>query len=212
MSQSDNVLAAFSVDHAARVTGLSKARLTRWDQLGFFSPEHADDNDRGNPYSRVYSFSDLVGLRTLAVLTDSHRIPIKELKKAAAKLEKMVDRPWSEIALAVLNKKVVFDLEGEPRDTEGQLAGKHIALDTIASEVAARAQELRNRRTDMLGATERHRYVAHNALVLAGTRIPVVALHSFIDAGFSDDQILAEYPSLTKTDVQFVRSNHKVAA
>ncbi len=64
------VLQAFGVDHAARITGLSKSRLTRWDQERFFSPEYADESDRGNPYARVYSFIDLVGLRTLAILTD----------------------------------------------------------------------------------------------------------------------------------------------
>lgn len=88
------LLMAFSVDHASRVTGLSKARLTRWDKLGFFSPEHLDEEDRGNPYARVYSFRDLVGLRTLKLLTDKYSVPLAELKKAATELEKRSDRPW----------------------------------------------------------------------------------------------------------------------
>jgi len=212
MTQTGNVLAAFSVEHAAFVTGLSKSRLTRWDKLGFFSPEYLDDDDRGNPHCRVYSFTDLVGLRTLAVLTDEHHISLKELQKAAKELAKRVSRPWSEIALAVVKKKVVFDLDASPRDTEGQFVGKHVPLPTIAGQVAAKAQELRKRRKELHGTTERHKYVVHNAVVLAGTRIPVAAIHSFIDAGFTDKQILAEYPSLTKVDVQFVRSNYKVAA
>lgn len=212
MTHDGTVLAAFSVDHAARVTGLTKARLTRWDRLGFFSPEHADEDDRGNPYSRVYSFSDLVGLRTLGILIGKHRISIKELKATYPELAKRVHRPWSETQLSVLNGKVVYDLAGQPHDRHGQIAGGHIELPTVASEVAAEAEKLRNRHKDLLGTTERHRYVAHNAEVLAGTRIPVAAIHSFIDAGHTDRQILAEYPSLTKVDIQFVRSNYKVAA
>lgn len=206
------VLHAFSVDHAARITGLSKARLTRWDKLGFFSPEHADESDRGNPYSRVYSYTDLVGLRTLAILTDKHRVPIKELKKAHDVLANEVGRPWSEIQLSVLNRKVVRDLGGTPRDTDGQQALKHIPLPTIASEVAERAEALRKRDNSKIGVTERHKFIAHNALVMAGTRIPVSAVQSFVKAGYTDDAIVSEYPTLTKFDVSTVRSRMKDAA
>ena len=212
MSNVATVFTAFSLEHAARVTGLSKVRLSRWDKLGFFSPESADEDDRGNAYSRVYSFTDLVGLRVLAVLTDDHRISVAELKATAVELEKRATRPWAEISLAVVKKKVVFDLDKVPRDRHGQYIGKFIPLNTIASEVAKRAEELRNRKKSLLGSTERHRFIAHNAVVLAGTRIPVSSIESFIDAGYTDKQILAEYPTLTKIDIQFVRSNHKVAA
>lgn len=212
MNAMDNVLSAFSVDHAARVTGLSKARLTRWDKEGFFSPEYLDDDDRGNPYARVYSFTDLVGLRTLAILVDKHRISIKELRATYPELAKQVANPWADVQLSTCKGKVVWDLETQPRDRHGQTVGRHIELPTVASEVAEKAQELRTRRQALLGTTERHRYVAHNAPVVAGTRIPVAAIHSFIDAGFTNEQILAEYPSLTKVDVQFVRSNRRAAA
>lgn len=206
------VLRAFSADHAAKITQLSKARLTRWDRLGFFSPELADPQDRGNPYGRVYSYTDLVGLRTLAILADKHRISLKELRKAHDVLAKHADKPWSQMQLSVLNRKIVHDLSGTPRDTEGQLAGNHVPLLTIAEEVAKRAEALRKRDNDQIGAFERHKFVAHNARVLAGTRIPVSAVESFIDAGYSDAAIVAEYPTLTKFDVARVRSGMKDAA
>jgi DNA-binding transcriptional MerR regulator len=205
-------LLAFSVDHAATITGLSKARLTRWDQLGFFSPELADPEDKGNPYARVYSYTDLVGLRTLAVLADKHRVPLKELRKAYDVLSQHTNKPWSQMQLSVLNRKVVFDLGGAPRDTEGQLAGKHVPLPTIASEVARRAEALRKRDDNQIGVFERHKFIAHNARVLAGTRIPVSAVASFIEAGYSDAAIVAEYPTLTKFDVAMVRNHMKEAA
>lgn len=206
------VIAAFSADHAAKITGLSKARLTRWDRLGFFSPEYADESDRGNPYSRVYSYIDLVGLRTLAILADRHRVPLPELKATHTELSKRVKRPWAEIQLSVLNRKVVWDLDGLPRDRHGQYAGKHIKLPTIASEVAAKAEALRKRNNDQIGVTERHKFVAHNALVIAGTRIPVSAVESFIRAGYSDQAIVREYPTLAKFDVSTVRRRMQVAA
>ena len=206
------VFRAFSVDHAAKITGLTKLRLTRWDRLGFFSPELADPEDRGNPYGRVYSYTDLVGLRTLAILADKHRLSLKELKKAHDVLKKHADKPWAQLQLSVLNRKIVHDLGGTPRDTEGQLAGNHVPLPSIASEVARRAEALRNRDNDQIGVFERHKFIAHNARVIAGTRIPVSAVESFIKAGYSDAAIVAEYPTLTKFDVAMVRSQMKEAA
>lgn len=210
--QLETPLAAFSVDHASRVTGLSKSRLTRWDKEGFFSPEYLEERDRGKPYARVYSFTDLVGLRTLAILVDKHKIPIKELRATYPELAKQVQNPWANIQLSVWNKKVVWDLNSLPRDRHGQYVGSHIELNTVASEVAAKAKELRNRHRSLLGATEKHRYVAHNAEVVAGTRIPVRAIQSFIEAGYSDAEIMEEYPSLTEIDLKFIRSNYKRVA
>ena len=212
MIQPDNVLMAFSVDHAARVTKLSRSRLTRWDKLGFFSPEHADENDRGNPYARVYSFNDLVGLRTLAILTDKYGVQLSELKRAAPELEKRSKRPWSELALAVVKHKVVFDLDTAPRDADGQMIGRFIPLGPIASEVAEDANELRSRDKDKIGLIERRRFVAHNKPVVAGTRIPTAAIESFIEEGYSDAAIIAEYPSITRNDILAVRNHMKDAA
>lgn len=207
------VLAAFSVDHAARVTELSKSRLTRWDKLGFFSPEYLDESDRGNPYSRIYSYVDLVGLRTLKILADDYRVPLSELRKAAIELEKRSSRPWSEIPLGVLKHRVIFDLEQTPRNvTDGQYAFKHIALGPIAKEVEKKAAKLSMRSKEQYGKMERHKFVVHNSQVVAGTRIPVVAIASFLDAGFSIEKILEEYPTLTATDIKAVKRRLKSAA
>lgn len=211
-SQANNVLAAFSIDHAARVTGISKSRLASWDKKGFFSPEYLDENDRGNAYARVYSFTDLVGLRTLAILVDEYRISIKELAATYPELAKHVQRPWNHTQLAVWQKKVVWDLTSLPRDRHGQYVGNHIELKSVAGEVAAKAEALRNRNKALLGTTEKHRYIARNAEVVAGTRIPVSTIQSFIDAGFSDTDIIQEYPTLTEDDLQYIRSNYTRAA
>jgi hypothetical protein len=206
------VIAAFSVDHASRLTGLSKTRLTRWDREGFFSPECADPDDAGNPYGRVYSFTDLVGLRTLAILTDKHRISRGELRKTYPVLAKKLKRPWSDTQLSVLNGKVVWDLDTLPRDRHGQIAGSHIELPTVASEIAEKAAALRERDKNQIGATEQHKFVAHNARVVAGTRIPVTAVESFIRAGYDDAAIVDEYPTLKPFDVSTIRRRMDLAA
>lgn len=212
MTQKGEILVAFSVEHASRITGLSKSRLTRWDRLGFFSPEYADETDRGNPYGRVYSFVDLVGLRTLAVLTDKYRISLSELRKTYPELAKRVNKPWSDTQLAVWKGKVIWDLADVPHDRHGQYLGHHIQLPSIASEVVQRSNELRNRGESQIGLIERRKFVAHNAPVVAGTRIPIRAIASFIDDGFDDDAILREYPSISKRDIAAVRSSMRGAA
>jgi uncharacterized protein (DUF433 family) len=212
MAKSNVVLQAFSVDHAARITGLSKARLTRWDKLGFFSPEFISDEDRGNAYSRVYSYLDLVGLRTLAVLADEHHVPISELKKAADGLAKLSDRPWAQIPLSVLKRQVVFDLNGTPRNaSDGQHVIKSIPLPSIAEAVAKRANELRKRKTSLQGKIEHHKFVVHNARVIAGTRIPVSTIRQFLDAGYTDAAIIEEFPTLTRKDILAVRRDSVAA-
>lgn len=208
-----NVLAAFSIDHAARITGLSKARLTRWDNLGFFSPEYIGDDDRGKPYARVYSFVDLVGLRTLKILADNYRVPLRELRKAASELKKRSKRPWSEIPLAVVKKKVVFELATQPRNvTDGQLIVKAIPLAPIAEDIRRKANLLRTRDESHIGKTEKRKYIQHNTEVISGTRIPVAAIESFINAGYSVKQIVEEYPSLTKHDIEPIRRRLQTAA
>jgi len=207
------VLAAFSVDHAARVTGLSKARLTRWDRLGFFSPEYIGDDNRRNPYARMYSYSDLVGLRTLKILADKYRVPLNELRKAAVELEKHSDRPWAEIPLGVLKKQVVFDLDKKPRSaSDGQYTIKHVSLERIDQDVRNKTKILKERYKTQIGQFERRKHFLHNAEVISGTRIPVFAIQSFIDAGYSNENIIKEYPTLSWQDIEAVRIQRKSAA
>ena len=67
MNEFTTVIRAFSAENVSRLTGLSMSQLIDWDRIGFFRPEHASENRR-EAYSRIYSFQDVVGLRTLAVL------------------------------------------------------------------------------------------------------------------------------------------------
>ena len=67
MGEVVSVIRAFSADHAVRLTGLSMRQLRYWDDTGFFRHRYASE-DRRSPYGRVYSFRDIVGLRTLSVL------------------------------------------------------------------------------------------------------------------------------------------------
>jgi len=61
---------------------------------------------------------------------------------------------------------------------------------------------LAKRTADQLGRIESHKFVVRNSTVIAGTRIPTAAIRRFSEADYSIDQILKEYPRLTRQDVE----------
>src|SRR3989304_2807246 len=103
-------LLAFTIDQVSRLTDLSVSRLRRWDNERFFVPHYADENRR-LPYSRLYSFRDVVGLRTLAMLRNL-KVPMAELRNVRAWLSERYDAPWSQLAFYVVGGHVFFDDEG----------------------------------------------------------------------------------------------------
>lgn len=200
-SIADRTVQAFSADHVIRLTGLSRAQLRYWDATKFFKPEYAVTNTR-DPFSRTYSFQNVVGLRTLGILRRVHGVPLQHLRKVARGLSKYRNAPWSEISLHVLGKQVYFQ---EPETGKiRSVVGKQYALielKNIIHDVATEANKLRERTPDQYGVVERHRYIVHNAWVVAGTRIPTRAIQRFHEAGFSARRIVEEYPALSDKDV-----------
>jgi DNA-binding transcriptional MerR regulator len=208
-----NVIRAFSASHVVRLTGLSHSQLRYWDDTGFFRPRYAFENRR-SPFSRVYSFQDVVGLKTISHLRKVHRIPLQQLRRVARKLSSYRDRPWSELILYVLGKEVYFR-EPETEQVRGVLSGQYtlVHLESIIHDLSAEAEKLKQRSPEQFGRLERHRFVVHNAWVIAGTRIPTRAIWRFHQAGYSADKIIREYPPLTRADVlAALKHEEKLAA
>jgi uncharacterized protein (DUF433 family) len=201
MNDVDNVIAAFTADQVVRLTGLSSAQLAYWDRTGFFQPRYASE-DRHSPYSRIYSFKDVVGLRTLSILKGGHNVSLPHLREVAQKLSNYTKTPWSDLKLKVWKRKVQFD-EPETGRTRGVVDGQYVLLPIIdvMEDMKRRTQELNARDDSQIGQLERHRYVSHNSLVLAGTRIPVASIVRLAEDGYTPEQIMKEYPRLTKADV-----------
>ena len=85
MTEITNVMSAFSADQVVKLTNLTIRQLAYWDNLGFFMPQYAAD-DRRSPYSRIYSFKDVVGLRTLSVLKRIYKCTLPHLREVAKRL------------------------------------------------------------------------------------------------------------------------------
>ncbi|HZL60080.1 MAG TPA: DUF433 domain-containing protein [Stellaceae bacterium] len=196
-----SVIRAFDADHVVRLTGLTHGQLRYWDKTGFFNPEYG--SMQRTPVGRIYSFQNVVGLRTLSILRGDYRIPLQRLRKVAVELYKHRNAPWSELTLHVLGTSVYFK-EPETGKVREALSGQYAALPlkTIMEDVAEAANKLRQRTPAQIGRIEKHRFIIHNAWAVAGTRIPVRAIQRFHEAGYSPANIIREYPTLTEQDVK----------
>jgi uncharacterized protein (DUF433 family)/DNA-binding transcriptional MerR regulator len=197
-------LAAFTPQHVSRLTGLSGRQLSYWDRTGFFSPTLLGEH-RHRAFARIYSFRDVVGLRTIAILRNEHAVPLQELRRVGAWLRAKHDTPWSSLEFALKGRKVVFYEPVSRTAVEPRGAGQEvlpIALEPIASEMRTAASGLRDRSRADFGKLTRNRYVVHNAWVVKGTRIPTTAIWNFHDAGYTTAAIIEEYPRLTPADVR----------
>ena len=213
MDDLSNLVAAFSAEQVERLTGLSKRRLMYWDSIGFFAPSYADENRR-SPYSRIYSFRDVVGLRTLYRLTEEFHCSLQHLRKVAEELSHLANDLWATQVLYVLNKKVVFAEAGTGRLRE-VLSGQYVnglALGEVISDMRKAVDNLRKRRPEQIGQITRSRFVNHNAPVIAGTRIPVSAIRDFAEAGYTIEHIIREYPDLTERDINAALKEAHAAA
>jgi uncharacterized protein (DUF433 family) len=211
MADSTTAVLAFSAEHMERLTGLTPRQLAYWDKTGFFKPEYASENRR-LPNSRVYSFQDAVGLRTISVLLNAHKVSLPHLKVVARKLATYADRPWSELRLRVWNRRVQFD-EPETGATRDVILGQYVLLPIIdvVRELEQRIEKLKTRDQTSIGHFERHRYISHNKLVIAGTRVPVATVLEYIEDGYSTEAIIKEFPALTEADIQAVVRDGKAA-
>lgn len=198
------VVSAFTEEQAARLTGLSVAQLRYWDQTNFFVPSYADENRRA-PYSRIYAFKDIAALRVVGVLRNQHNVSLQHLRNVAVELQHLSDDGWTKTTLYVLQKKIVFEEPdtGRLREIVGtQYVLPSVALGTVFADTERDVATLIQRPEDKVGQISRNRFISHNAPVVAGTRIPTAAIRRFREAGYSTDQIIAEYPDLTPKDVE----------
>jgi DNA-binding transcriptional MerR regulator len=209
-----NVVAAFSEEQAEKLTGLTKGRLRYWAKTGFFCPSYVEENAR-LPYSRFYSFKDIVALRTLEMLRVRNKIPLQYLRKVAEKLSSIKDNLWADTKLAVVGRKVVV-VDPETGAAEEPLSGQFvmIQLNRIIDETRLDVSKIKLRPRDSIGKVERRRSIARNAWVISGTRIPINAIIRLHEDGYSFNEIISEYPDITASDIEAAleHSNHKSAS
>lgn len=196
----NRVVMAFTIDQASRLSGLSRNQLSSWDRSGFYKPSYSDENRRLS-YSRIYNFRDIASLRILHVLRNESRVPLSELRAVKEKLSHLGDDLWSKTTLYVLNRKVVFDSpDGKGREeiTSGQ-GIINIPLKVVTKHLKEQVEKMKKRDLKMSGSIDTSR---GDRPSISGTRVSVDAIKAFHNEGYSVDQILKEYPSITEADVK----------
>jgi uncharacterized protein (DUF433 family)/DNA-binding transcriptional MerR regulator len=207
------VLGAFTDDMASRLTGLGVGQLRAWDKAGLISPSLADANRR-LPYSRIYSFRDIVSLRIIASLKQKHGVSTQHLKQVASRLRDLGEHAWSETTLYVLNKRVVFE-EPTSGDLQEVVSGQRvfkIPLKVATTNAEADVERLFRRPSESFGELNSERFIMGGEQVLAGTRIPARTILSYLELGLPDSRILEDYPDLEQSDIDAVRKSNGSAA
>jgi uncharacterized protein (DUF433 family) len=204
MSTETNIIMAFTEEQAEKLTGVSASQLRSWDRTGFFVPALANKN-RSLPLSRLYSFRDLVCLKVLNALRNEANVSLQHLRSVKERLSHLGEDVWAKTTLYVLNKKVVFE-NPETQNKEEVVTGQgvlQIPLMIVTGDMRRAVDEMKKRDVSSLsGKIERIKGIAGNRPVIAGTRIPVSTIKAFADEGFSAEQIIEEYPTLTLEDIQ----------
>ncbi|MDJ1172153.1 DUF433 domain-containing protein [Roseofilum sp. BLCC_M154] len=203
-----NVIGAFSEQQICKLSGLSKYQVSRWRRAGFVSPEYKGSPDARGAYSNVYSFKDLLILRVLGNLNKNYNVPYGELKRAGKKLNELGLGDWASTRIWVLGKRVVFDdpaTDQKFEATSDQFVIE-IALEAVTSSAREAIREYNERGDDRVAVIEKKRQLKSSQEVFGGTRITVKAIQGYIQAGYSNDQIISDFPDLTDKDVELARS------
>lgn len=202
----DTVIAAFSEEDTARLTGVSRGQLRYWDRKGFFKPAYGSTGVSG--FTRVFSFKDIVALRVLDTLRNQFLVKLGHLEDVKDKLNRALPEipdgdHWTRVKLYPINGRVAW-VDPKSGVPEEILSGQYIVpvvIDLIIADTRDRVIELNKRDASMQGQIERVRNISRNAPVFVGTRIPVAAIKRYLDAGYSAEHIIAEYPDLTIADI-----------
>lgn len=141
----------------------------------------------------------------LALLRNEHAVPLRELRDGGECLARYSQEPtpWGRRCFWVTGRHVVDEdltsgalVAGRP---QGQVVIP-IDLHPIARATDVEAHRRRRRSPMAIGMLARHRCVAHNAWVVARTRIPTSAIWAFPEAGYDEDGVIREYPLLEPED------------
>jgi len=202
------VIGAFTLEQAAKLSRASEAQLRHWHVQGIYRPYYADEV--GKPFGRIYSFRDVVALRTIAKIRNDFDVSLHELRKLGQWLEETYDAPWSTLKFFVAGRHVYFhDPEiGHYRQGSRPLQTvQPFFLEEVVTDTASDAARMRQRPAEEYGKTTTYRYMLGNQPVIAGTRIPIKTIVAHHTAGYTTEQILQEFPSLTKADVEAALSH-----
>lgn len=209
-------LGLFTADQVCTLCSISARQLAYWNRTGFFTPRYMDHEKR--PFNRIYSFRDVVGLRTIGLLRNRYQVPLADLRRIGQELETTPDADWSN--LVFYEDPIARARPAKGRQRHGRRvyfrhpqSGQILAtsplgqrplfkMQTIIRNVERNLARMNSRKPKQIGRVEQNRYVVRNEPVIAGTRIPTAAVYRLHQAGLSSDAIIREFPRLKRADIE----------
>ena len=207
-------LGLFTSDQVCSLCGISSRQLGYWNRTGFFKPRLAEGERR--PFNRIYSFRDVVGLRTIGQLRNRYHVPLTDLRRISDELKSTPDSDWSK--LVFFEDPIAEERKsGKPR--RGRVYFRHpqsgeivassplnqrplFEMREVIKNVERSLSRLNRRKPEQIGKIDQNRYVVRNEPVIAGTRVPTAAIYRLHQAGYSAQAIIKEFPRLKLADVE----------
>jgi uncharacterized protein (DUF433 family) len=196
-------LGLFTAEQVCELCKISSGQLSYWDKTEFFEPRYADDLKR--PFNRVYSFRDVVGLRTVGLLRSKYNVSLSDLRRISEDLKKTPDGRWSKLVFYLgEDGRVYFRHPEDGANVAAHPSGQRpsFKMHQIIRDVERDLTRMNKRKPEQLGKIDQNPYVAGNAPVVAGTRIPTAAIYRLHEAGYTARKIISEFPRLTRADVE----------
>lgn len=202
MAEVSRIPKVYTEEQAARLAHISATQIRYWDNTKFFQPSIAYE-DRKVAFSRIYSFDDVVALRVLGELRNKHDVPLQHLRRVRDKF-KMPQSAWADEEIFVNKKRVYFKSErGTFVNSEtNEETLPSIPLPRVISEISSEARTMNERSILAIASKTRRQNVARRAEVFQGTRIPIDTVREYFQEGLGIDHVLADYPTLTRQDIE----------
>jgi len=196
---------------AAEIAAISRQRLRYWEKTNLIKPDIEREISPRNVV-RLYSLPRLVELVAASELRDQG-VSLQHIRGIISHLRKQgYESPLREVRFALSGSQVLFQHgDGTWEDSRRPFQGvirQVIDLQAIRSRVQGR---LRRSETHV-GVVEKRRNVQASKPVFRGTRVPVVAVRDYLEAGKSTRDILDAFPSLTEEDIRAAEANSSAVA
>ncbi|HKE52322.1 MAG TPA: DUF433 domain-containing protein [Actinomycetes bacterium] len=187
---------------AAAIAKITRRKLCYWHEVGLVKPSVS--HRLGRKIVRLYTLDEVLQLRIAGWLRDT--ASLQEIRKIVRRQGVAYRSPLSTLGFARDDDGRIYvqhpDGTWETNEPRGQMVIEMaIPLDRFRADInTATARPAR-----LHGRIEKRRGVLASKPVFAGTRVPVATVQAFLHRGYTTDEILREYPSLTAEDVDAAR-------
>ena len=191
-------------DRATALAGISRRQLMYWDLVGLVGPGIGRRlSVRGNV--QLYTFTDLMCLCVLAQIR--RHFSLQRMRKVVAHLRaRGYQEPLAELRFALRGRQEIY-FQHPDGTWEGDLQPDQVVIHEVIQLdlIRARIRQATQRTVMDYGKIERSRGRRASKDVFAGTRLPVETVVSWLENGFSTEQVIEAYPDLKPADVQLAR-------